>query len=427
MSLSSQYLEELSRRYKKQVEELQQSFAKAILSFEETGKQTVDEKQKLVAENVRLRRDIEDVLDNFMAWKSILFYLCIFVCIQIVLFVMLLLLYIKNRLRDRRREKRREEEEKQLKYLENQRMSVTDDKAGRRNSTEGISVSSRSTTSLSDGKKRPSEEALQIVGTYSELLIESPQEGQPLPVGVSVSAGGHEKKKKNKSGRNRKSSLPNQVYQSTAASATTTTEKRKGDTPTSSGGGGGKLMHSNSVNGYPGMKRTGGDVEEDLSPPAVDAILLEENDEFYLPGSDLSYVEFVAEGGETNSIASVDQKKSSRRLSSPAFLKTALSKSVRRGGKKRELLQNTDEDVQSTTSNSSWDWLRRSSSSSQAKSEQQINGSRSRVANGSVSLSSQDSGDPVEVGVAAEGADGVEPSPKKTTSTKFRKIFKKVF
>lgn len=408
MSLSSQYLDELSRRYKKQVEELQQSFAKTIVTFEETSKQTVEEKEQLKDENSRLKRDIEVVLENFLAWKSILFYLCIFVCIQIVLFVLLLLLYIKNRLRERKREKRREEEEEQLRHLELRRISVAaDSKGGRRNSTEGISVSSRSTTSLSEGKKRPSEEALQIVGTYSELLIESPKESSAVTTVMTQSGSGNGKKK-NKSGRNRKTSLPNQVYQP---------EKKKGE-----------LMHSNSVNGYSsGGHETDGSVPV---PPLVDdPVLLEENDEFYLPGSDLSYVEFVAEGGKEVT-KSAEQKKNSRRLSSPAFLKTALSRSSRKE-KKREVLQGAEEDVQSTTSNSSWDWLRRSSSSShsQGRSEQLIgaaNGSAGGglclgLANGSASLSSQDSVNPVAAEREVEG----EPSPKKTT--KFRKIFKKVF
>lgn len=414
MSLSSQYLEELSRRYKKQVEELQQSFAKTILAFEETSKQTVEEKRQLVDENARLRRDIEDVLANFFAWKSILFYLCIFVCIQIVLFVLLLLLYIKNRLRERRREKCRDEEDR-LRHLADRRISISEGK-GRRNSTEGISVSSRSTTSLSEGKKRPSEEALQIVGTYSELLIETPPRDAEAAVANVTQTGG---KKKTKSSRSRKTSLPNQVY----ATATTTEQKKKSDSGTNSSN---KLMHSNSVNGYATGATAGGvysDGHGEESPqPPVDPILLEENDEFYLPGSDLSYIEFVAEDSET-----ARTKTSNRRLSSPAFLRTALSKSSRSSkkvSKKRELTPNTEEDGQSNASNSSWDWykLRRSSSTSQAaKSDQLRSLNGSVLNNGSVSLSSQDS---VNVPAAVEGS-SAQQSPKKTT--KFRKIFKKVF
>lgn len=416
MSLSSQYLEELSRRYKKQVEELQQSFAKTILSFEETTRQTVEDKQQLADENSRLRSDIKDVLENFIAWKSILFYLVVFVCIQIVLFTLLLLLYIKNRIRERRRERKREEEEAQLRCVESRRMSVAvDSKGGRRNSTEGISVSSRSTTSLSEGKRRPSEEALQIAGTYSELLIESPvQVG--VPVGSSSTGSGHKKK-----ARNRKSSLPNQVYQVHA--------EQQGPS---------KLMHSTSVNGYhPHPSRDGGEVNTSaMDASEASTVLLEENDEFYLPGSDLSYVEFVPEEGEGEA-----QKKNSRRLSSPAFLRTALSRSVRpskKNPKKEAVAQQQqqkgqEDDVQSTTSNSSWDWykLRRSSTSSQA-----AKSLAGFVVNGSVSLSSQDSVNPELTSVEGGEDDGegeeedeqvavVVATPKKTT--KFRKIFRKVF
>lgn len=435
MSLSSQYLEELSRRYKKQVEELQQSFAKTILSFEETSKQTVEEKQQLQDENARLRRDIEEVLESFVAWKSILFYLVVFVCIQIVLFVLLLLLYVRNRLKERRREKRREEEEKQLRYVESRQTSVSsaaDGKGGRRNSTEGISVSSRSTTSLSEGKKRPSEEALQIVGTYSELLIESPNQTAgappPPPQTASSTGSGHKKKNKDKA-RSRKTSLPNQIYQAAAGA-----EQKSPAVP--------KLAHSTSLNGYHG------ETIPPVDPSEAGSILLEENDEFYLPGSDL-YVEFVPEDGDQKK-----KNKNSRRLSSPAFLRTALSRSIsarssKKQGKSKDSpqekqQQQPEDDVQSTTSNSSWDWykLRRSSTKSGR-------GSQVAVNNGSVSLSSQDSVNPElagegveeeheeeeeeelemeaeeEVDQEEEEQEAVVASPKKTT--KFQRIFRKVF
>lgn len=422
MSLSSQYLEELSRRYKKQVEELQQSFAKTILSFEEASRQTVEEKQQLRDENDQLRRDIGEVLENFVAWKSILFYLVVFVCIQIVLFVLLLLLYAKNRLRERRREKRREEEETQLLYVQSRRMSVTGESKGgcRRNSTEGISVSSRSTTSLCEGKKRPSEEALQIVGTYSELLIASPKEQQGVPQVTVVS----QKKKNRDKSRSRKTSLPNQVY---LADPQQQQQKRRSEGP--------QLHHSHSVNGYhhPQEPKGGDDDPSEATAAGFSSVMLEENDEFYLPGSDLSYVEFVAAGEESQE-KTKQKSKDSRRLSSPAFLRTALSRSVRSSKKNKRDQQDqlrqttTEEDVQSTTSNSSWDWykLRRSSVSKSS--------SGGFVGNGSVSLSSQDSVNRAtvveegEVVMVDDGDDGEEAaSPKKTTTTKFRKIFRKVF
>lgn len=440
MSLSSQYLEELSRRYKKQVEELQQSFAKTILSFE-GHKQAMEEKQSLEEENSRLRKDIADVLESFVVWKSILFYMLVFVGIQIVLFVLLLLLYVKSRIKDKRREKRREEEAKQLQSVESRRMSVAvdaDAKGGcRRNSTEGISGSSRSTTSLlSEGKKRPSEEALQIVGTYSELLIESPKESVSLS-----SSGGGQRKKKDKL-RSRKTSLPNQVFLSEDH------QQQQQQRKTTK-----LLQHSNSVNG---TCAGGGSIgnEEGAAAAVVDtdevgSVVLEENDEFYLPGSDLSYVEYVPEEGEQPGGVRKD-KGNSRRLSSPAFLKTALSRSIRSSQKKKSYINSSrrgeegnrsasdlakvgnvstsgggvdEEDVQSTTSNSSWDWykLRRSSGKSTS--------STLLTRNGSVSLSSHDSVQAVDQIEGEEEERDVEQvmdvTPKKTT--KFRKILKKVF
>lgn len=395
MSLSSQYLEELSRRYKKQVEELQQSFSKTILAFEETSKQTVEEKQQLSDENSRLRREVEDALKAFLAWKSIVFYLGMFVCIQMVIFVLLFIAYIKSRINERRNEKLCLEMER-LSHLEERRISVCDGK-GRRNSTEGISVSSRSTTSLSECKKRPSEEALQIVGTYSELMINtSPKD---LSITTANSTGN---KKKSRHGRSRKTSLPNQV---------TLHDKTRVDSEVNNSN---KLVHSNSVNAYPtatgGTEYVDSGTDANISTSPDDPILLEENDEFYLPGSDLSYIEFVQE--DTDSL---------KTKTSPAFLRNALSKTTRgtkKVSKKRESSLN-EEDAQSNTSNSSWDWFRRSSLSSQATKTEQLRTLNGSILNqGNASLSSQDSVNPVEM-------DDGELNPKRTT--RLKKIFKKVF
>ncbi|GAB0096763.1 hypothetical protein DMENIID0001_123290 [Sergentomyia squamirostris] len=83
MSLSGQYLEELSKRYKKQVEELQTSFAKALLSIEDQSRRFDEKKEFMVMQYESLRVQCEDIMDKIC--KFCLVFGISFTCLQILI------------------------------------------------------------------------------------------------------------------------------------------------------------------------------------------------------------------------------------------------------------------------------------------------------------------------------------------------------
>jgi seryl-tRNA synthetase len=58
MSLSGQYLEELSRRYKKQVEEMQRAFNRTLAAVAEESRKGEEREQKRVEEMVSLKKQL---------------------------------------------------------------------------------------------------------------------------------------------------------------------------------------------------------------------------------------------------------------------------------------------------------------------------------------------------------------------------------
>ncbi|XP_055709042.1 SUN domain-containing ossification factor isoform X2 [Phlebotomus papatasi] len=83
MSLSGQYLEELSKRYKKQVEELQSSFAKALLSIEEQSRRFDEKKEFMLLQHESLRIQCEDIMDKIC--KFCFVFGVSFTCLQILI------------------------------------------------------------------------------------------------------------------------------------------------------------------------------------------------------------------------------------------------------------------------------------------------------------------------------------------------------
>jgi hypothetical protein len=85
MSLSSQYLEELSKRYKKQVEEIQKLLDKTILSINEESKK-VDERNKHLEERlIVLTSVVEALIAEKKSWSSTVY--CVIVSSLVTLFV----------------------------------------------------------------------------------------------------------------------------------------------------------------------------------------------------------------------------------------------------------------------------------------------------------------------------------------------------
>lgn len=171
MSLSGQYLEELSRRYKRQVEELQSSFAKTLLNIEEQSRRSLERKQELFEQNQKLRDDFELLTKYLFSWQSIAIFGISFISLQLFLFYVALRIYTQ-------------------KYWPKEYAMITaSDMADiRAATTENIkrnmltkirrksaeekrqNINSKKSNAL---QKRPSTEALKIAGTYEELLIKN--------------------------------------------------------------------------------------------------------------------------------------------------------------------------------------------------------------------------------------------------------------
>lgn len=162
MSLSGQYLEELSRRYKKQVEEMQRSLERAMSAMTEESRKGEEREAKLAEEIAILREEVavlsksvETLLYDRDSWRgriSVIGQQALLICLQILI-ITLIFSYC-------RRTGDVEEEEEQ---------SAMKKKNVRRKSTENFN--SRNGTKKTK-KRRPSEIASHINGTYRELMID---------------------------------------------------------------------------------------------------------------------------------------------------------------------------------------------------------------------------------------------------------------
>lgn len=169
MSLSGQYLEELSRRYKKQVEELQVSFAKTLVNIEEQSRRNLERKQELFEQNQKLRNDLEILTQRIFSWSNILICCACFTCVQILIFHIILRIWGRkygllqrsgNLIVDSPSADNRK------------RKSANVPIKFRRKSAEEKRERNPSESSIAALQRRPSTEALNISGTYAELLIE---------------------------------------------------------------------------------------------------------------------------------------------------------------------------------------------------------------------------------------------------------------
>lgn len=87
MSLSSQYLEELSRRYKKQIEEVQLSFSKLQASVEDQNSKRLENDRNITRERKRLNEDIFQMSQKMDYMEVILITLSAFFIVQTILVV----------------------------------------------------------------------------------------------------------------------------------------------------------------------------------------------------------------------------------------------------------------------------------------------------------------------------------------------------
>lgn len=172
MSLSGQYLEELSRRYKKQVEELQLSFSKTLLNIEEQNRHNTERKQQLLEQNAQLRNDLDVLTDRIFSWQNIVLCCACFTCIQLVIFYLIIRIWGHPN----GRQPRSSSADIQA-MLANMDAAPRERKTGnveiryRRKSAEEKREKTISESSQQQQQRRPSTEALHITGTYAELLI----------------------------------------------------------------------------------------------------------------------------------------------------------------------------------------------------------------------------------------------------------------
>uniref|UniRef100_A0AAG5D964 SUN domain-containing protein n=1 Tax=Anopheles atroparvus TaxID=41427 RepID=A0AAG5D964_ANOAO len=438
MSLSGQYLEELSRRYRKQVEELQHSYAKTLHEIEEQNRRMRDSETSLREVNDQLRRDLFEFQTMVADWRNVV----LAVLGVVVLLLLILILFVRSVLAQGGR--------RGALAVDNQRpaplpQSVIDRELAqvgsdarpirgrmlRRKSIDGMPVAggcSGATVSAGDGSvscvssssgviiataetstggssmsparlrmKRPSEEALNISGTYVNLLIDDGGVNvvQRNQTQTLVPVAGDRKKSKHK---HRKVSAPSMMI--TVGNVITSTPSTV--VPATTVGDRYELPKRSTSMVEPREQRfrlvNGTDGQSSLSPDHIrnridELPFLEDNDEFIIPtASDLSYDEFmpgstassgaiaamreelvdggVINGSETTEDVSelptdlagrtsadangvVETKKSSsRRLSSPAFFKTSLLRSSL-GSKKRSSKKATNGDSHSQAAGSS--------------------------------------------------------------------------
>lgn len=186
MSLSGQYLEELSRRYKRQVEELQQSFAKTLLNIEEQSRRNLERKQELFDQNQRLRADLEWLTQRVFSWRNVVLFCTCFFCIQIILFYVILRIYSRKYLSTVAAKAPTTETQCTVPEVANRRRK-SGNTAGkvRRKSAEEKKNASNAVAAL---QRRPSTEALHITGTYEELLIKDSDSTDEITIHMNGNA-----------------------------------------------------------------------------------------------------------------------------------------------------------------------------------------------------------------------------------------------
>ncbi|XP_045130577.1 SUN domain-containing ossification factor-like isoform X2 [Portunus trituberculatus] len=206
MSISSQYLEELSRRYKSQMEEMQRQFNLTIAALNATSRQAFERDQhhqrdiemleeQLASVTAILRKLVEE--RESLAHTVVEQHLLLMVVEVVVLCVVFVLCY-KRTTRHRLLELEGQERRAQTPSedpSDRQGLGGSNSLSGwtrgrvRRRSVDSIT---RERSSNQRRCRRPSEEALRISGTYEDLLIIEPA----IPIMVdSVS----DRKKKRKS------------------------------------------------------------------------------------------------------------------------------------------------------------------------------------------------------------------------------------
>lgn len=161
MSLSGQYLEELSRRYKKQVEEMQRSLERAVAAMGEESRKGEEREVKRMEEIATLKEEItilsksvETLLYDRDSWRSRISAIvqhALLICLEVIVIIVILSYCRRGDFEEERFQSNTKKENTRRKSAEN--------------------FSSHTATKKTK-KRRPSEIASHINGTYHELMID---------------------------------------------------------------------------------------------------------------------------------------------------------------------------------------------------------------------------------------------------------------
>lgn len=285
-------------------------------------------------------------------------------------------------------------------------------------------------------RRRPSEEALHIAGTYADLMIDGVYEVSPDTEEYDSFVDPNDKKRR--AAKQRRLI----VKRSTASMDSHSNRERKN---------GVQRLQSAPAGYFQSLQLDHSDAE---STPGSEPVL-DEDYEVYVPGSDMAYNEFMPDGpsGQSSplndqpldnplntngaadtSTSSLSSKKSSeklRRLSSPAFLKSPFARSLSGAGKKKKSGQGDA---------TGWEWYRLRKDSTTPASSQTSN---STTHNQSKKGKKSKSESPLKNRTTDEMADQLRPSSSATTLSlnsvnstpiivdkkqgSFRRILRKVF
>nr|XP_026490442.1 SUN domain-containing ossification factor isoform X1 [Vanessa tameamea] len=167
MSLSGQYLEELSRRYKKQVEEMQKSFEKTVVQMTEERRKSNEREQKYLDQMTQLQDQLVQMtiamtllMEERDSWFGNITF-SKFIMYQSII-ITLILYYVSKR---KKSETIMVAIPKKIMKKQNRL---------RRNSVEGVSGHATPSTK----KRRPSEEAFQIARQSTEDMEREQESGE---------------------------------------------------------------------------------------------------------------------------------------------------------------------------------------------------------------------------------------------------------
>ncbi|KAH8350769.1 hypothetical protein KR084_011028, partial [Drosophila pseudotakahashii] len=374
MSLSGQYLEELSRRYKKQVEELQQTLTQQTLTvrqLEDQSRRYVEQEQLYQQQSAELAGEVRAL--SYQVQACILVIIIVGTCI----FLMLVLGTVYYR-------KLRRQQQQLLKKDQTGNPPVaTKTKLDRRKSYEQMP------SQTTPKQRRPSEEAMLILKECGDSILQEqdpPNRQRKISVcygsnnniaanmlGATTNGGGNVR-----SSLHRRKGAKHSWHNSLDTTETSCGEQADKffdvDTLKSikqSSGKAGKKKSQQQLQQMALKRQESAPAsftqdllaEEPAAQSDFDESLMLDNDDLanFIPTSDLAYNEFMPEGPSGYQILdTVDGKtekeqgtKKSRRLSSPAFFKSPFSKSKNKG-----YSFNGIKNSHSVHEPTSWEWYR---------------------------------------------------------------------